>query len=116
MSYIVELLKKPMQVGAVTGSSRALSKSLIDFSEIENEFVVEFGPGNGDITKHLLAKPISYLGIEINPKFYDRLRLQFGGSYFSNSDARKVSETLQGLGAGRPQRIINCLPLTRAHV
>ena len=68
-----EFLKYPNKVGAVAPSSRYLANAMLDELDWENlTNVVEYGPGTGAISKHLLQRVGShqrFFAVELNDQF-----------------------------------------------
>jgi 16S rRNA (adenine1518-N6/adenine1519-N6)-dimethyltransferase len=53
-------------------------RKIIDALQIEaGDFVIEIGPGHGELTKELLKHPIHIVGIEKDPKLVQKLRQNF---------------------------------------
>lgn len=98
-------------------SSRFLVSRLlapINFSKAK--VIVEFGPGNGKITKEILKQlqPNAILiSFEINENFYNSL-LKINDSRFKviASSAENVQEVLNNHGFEKADYIISSLPLT----
>ena len=60
-------------------SSRALEKIIEAGNVSEGDVVLEIGPGEGVLTKKLLAAGASVLAVEKDDEFYKTLRSTFGG-------------------------------------
>jgi phospholipid N-methyltransferase len=86
----------------------------IDFSKVE--VLVEFGPGNGAITKLILEKlPINatLICFEINDCFYNELsQIKNKQLIVVKSSAEKIEEELKKLNLNKTCHIISSLPLT----
>lgn len=58
--------------------SRKLATSLVGNSSIgKNDTVLEIGPGKGIITEQLLAKSKTVIAVELDPLWYDYLKINF---------------------------------------
>ncbi|MAX20601.1 MAG: hypothetical protein CMJ60_00280, partial [Planctomycetaceae bacterium] len=68
-----EFLKSPNKVGAIAPSSRYLANAMLDqlhWDTLTN--VVEYGPGTGAISKHLLKRVRDhqkFFAVELNASF-----------------------------------------------
>ncbi|WP_439133086.1 class I SAM-dependent methyltransferase [Polaribacter sp.] len=104
-------------MGTITPSSRFLSKKMIrkiDFTKAA--VIVEFGPGNGAITKHIL-KNLSPKAIlicfEINDNFYHQLKaLKHPQLIVVKASAEKIEEELKKINITKVNYVISSLPLT----
>lgn len=71
--FIGEFLSKPRSVGAISPSSAGLAQRMIDWIDWTRvSAVVEYGPGTGAFTEHILSRLSSdarFVAIEINPTF-----------------------------------------------
>ena len=83
MGFLLEFLRKPTQTGAVTPSSRFLAEKVLDSLDLEKaNCVVEYGPGNGAITEHILGRlrpGARFFAIENNPVMAEQLRSRLPG-------------------------------------
>lgn len=98
-------------------SSRFLIKRMlnsIDFSK--NNILIEFGPGNGIITKEILKKltPNSkIICFELNTNFVNHLnKIEDDRIIIINKSADKIKEELIKLGIHKIDYCISSLPLT----
>jgi phospholipid N-methyltransferase len=74
--FIREIIKHPVQLGTVTETSRFAAQTMADALNGASN-IVEFGPGTGAVTQHLLNKlpDNGHLTcFEINKHFCDHLR------------------------------------------
>ncbi|MEK6849737.1 MAG: rRNA adenine N-6-methyltransferase family protein [Nanoarchaeota archaeon] len=107
VSFLIESLKHPFKVGALTPSSPHLVKAMlapVDWTTVKT--VVEFGPGTGVMTRGILrrmrpdAKLVAY---ELNKKFIEKL---------TGTDARlTIKQQSAELMTEKPDVIISSLPL-----
>ena len=82
IEFIYQFLNKPKTVGAITPSSRYLTKKILSFVDFKKEGLVllEYGPGTGPFTSEIIKylKPTDQLiVIELNPKFAADLKEKF---------------------------------------
>jgi len=82
IEFIYQFLNKPKTVGAITPSSRHLTKKILSFVDFKKEGLVllEYGPGTGPFTSEIVKylKPTDQLiVIELNPKFAIDLKEKF---------------------------------------
>lgn len=117
INFLKEAIQNLKTLGTLTPSSRFLSRKMlknIDFSN--SKIIVELGPGNGAITKHILpnlhpdAKLICF---EINETFYQQLQaLQHNQLKIVNASATDLISELAKLGIQKVDHIVSSLPLT----
>lgn len=117
IDFFKEAVKSLKTSGTVTPSSRFLAKrmlSKIDFTAAD--VIVELGPGNGAITKHILKKlhpKATLICFEINEKFYEELlKIKHKQLIMLKASAEKIDEELQKLGFSKSNHIVSSLPLT----
>ena len=82
IEFIYQFLNKPKTVGAITPSSRYLTKKILSFVDFRKEelILLEYGPGTGPFTSEIIKylKPTDQLiVIELNPKFAADLKEKF---------------------------------------
>ncbi|MBD3226494.1 MAG: methyltransferase type 12 [Caldithrix sp.] len=75
LTFIMEFLKHPMQVGSLIPSSRFIQQRILQAAEIAKAHtIVELGPGTGGTTRTILSKmrpDAKLLSIEVNPQFHN---------------------------------------------
>jgi phospholipid N-methyltransferase len=115
--FFKEVVKNLKTLGTVAPSSRFLASRMlkeINFSEVD--VLVELGPGNGIITKHILERlpPKAILiCFEINDNFYlQLLKVKNPQLVVIKSSAEKIKDELNLLGFKKTNHIISSLPLT----
>lgn len=83
MTWLIEFIKHPKELGAITESSPFLTQRVLETAALNGTSkVLELGPGRGAITEKLPAHYHSgrrYLGLEINDTFVDELQKRFPG-------------------------------------
>ncbi|MBK8980425.1 MAG: methyltransferase [Planctomycetes bacterium] len=114
--FLSEFIKSPVDVAAVTPSSRALGREMLrDLDLRRGDLVVEYGPGTGSFTRLLAPlverEGIRYLGIERNEAFHRRLTARFPGLRFALGSAEHVAAHLASRGLPAPRAIVSGLPL-----
>lgn len=117
VAFFKEAVKNFKTSGTLIPSSRFLVKRIlknIDFSN--SELIVEFGPGNGIITKEILKrlKPSATLVcFEINEVFYNKLSAITNNQLIVlNISAEEIQLEIEKLGFYQVDAIISSLPLT----
>jgi len=109
-----QFLRSPRSIGSLVPSSRELAEVMIapvDFAK--GPVVVEFGPGTGPITGPIaerLTNGARYIGIELNPHFYDDLRSKFPHLTFINGSASDLGAILKTQGVDKVDAVICGLP------
>jgi phospholipid N-methyltransferase len=73
VNFLREFMSKPATIGAVAPSSSFLAQKIVEDLQLsEAEAVMEYGPGTGVFTRHILRqmKPTArFAAIELNPRF-----------------------------------------------
>ncbi|WGD35576.1 methyltransferase [Olleya sp. YS] len=117
INFLKESLKSLKTSGTLFPSSRFLTNRLlkgIDFDKAN--LIVEFGPGNGKITKDILKQlhPESKLIIfEINDNFYDELlKIQDNRLVVVNQSANSILDIIKTHGFEAVDYVVSSLPLT----
>jgi len=115
--YIKELVKDK-NVGAITSTSHPVVKKLIEKINFKNsEIIVEYGPGNGVITRILLdnMKPNAALYVfETNENFiYDLSEIKDNRLFIINDDAENAKYVLKNrYKIERVDYIVSTIPFT----
>lgn len=117
INFFREAIKNIKTAGTVIPSSRFLANRMlknINFATVD--VLVEFGPGDGAITKYILAKlppKATLICFEINDNFYNHLKeIDHPQLIVINASAEKMKEELNALGFLKVSHIISSLPLT----
>ena len=117
LTFFKEAIKSFKTSGTVTPSSRFLVKrilSKIDFKK--SNLIVEYGSGNGIITKEIIKKitPLTTLVcFEINEVFYNELKkINHKQLIVLNSSAENIEQEIKKLGYDKVDNFISSLPLT----
>ena len=115
MRFIRSWIEKPLTMGAVTPSGRALARTMARYIDpaIKGP-VIELGPGTGPVTEALVAQgiePSRLVLIEFNPEFCRLLRARYPDATVIRGDAyalrRALGEQLRQPAAA----VVSGLPL-----
>ena len=114
LHFFQEFLKNPLNVGAISPSSRALAGMMLDgiTADAEN-IILEIGVGTGAITRILQSKlscEKCYIGIEINEAFVDGSRKEFPKLNIVCGDAGEAERIHADSNLGEVKYIISGLP------
>ncbi|HZF95609.1 MAG TPA: methyltransferase domain-containing protein [Allosphingosinicella sp.] len=99
MMFLKGFIKHPVMVGSVIPSSKALIDKMLEPVDWANcRLFVEYGPGVGTFTEHILqrmAPDATLIAIDTNPDFTDYLNRKFRDSRLiavtgSAADTRKI--------------------------
>ena len=99
MMFLKGFIKHPVMVGSVIPSSKALIDKMLERVDWANcRLFVEYGPGVGTFTEHILqrmAPDATLIAIDTNPDFTDYLNRKFRDSRLiavtgSAADTRKI--------------------------
>jgi phosphatidylethanolamine/phosphatidyl-N-methylethanolamine N-methyltransferase len=107
--------EKPLQLGAVTPSSRYLSRAIASYVDPRSHGpVIEIGAGTGPVTEALIAHGVAesrLVLLEYSPEFCDLLRRRFPAAKVIQGDAYALSDRLRGVLHEKAAAIICGLPL-----
>src|SRR5262249_20323067 len=105
---------KPLQVGAVTPSSRYLSRAVAGYVDPKSAGpVIEIGPGTGPVTEALIRRGIAeerLILLEFDPAFCDLLKRRFPAARVVQGDASAIGEVLGSL-AGTASAVVCGMPM-----
>lgn len=114
LQFLKGFIKKPATVGAIAPSSPELALKMIeDVQADENNVVLEIGCGTGAITKFLqdlIPNKKSYIGIEIEQNFVERLEQDYPNLNIVCGDACHATNIIAEHGLGKVSYIISGLP------
>jgi phospholipid N-methyltransferase len=114
LQFLQAFLKNPLYVGAISPSSPDLARAMIEGARPdENSVVLELGVGTGAITKFLrdaVQDEKSYLGIEINEEFVEKLKEDFPELLIVCGSAGDARALHQNTGFGTVKYIVSGLP------
>src|SRR5260370_36253978 len=115
MRFIRTWLEKPLAVGAVTPSSRALARTMAAYVDPSVPgAVIELGPGTGPITEALIAQgidPLRLVLVEFDATFCRLLSARFPGATVVQGDAYGLKRLLAGLLQEPAAAVVSGLPL-----
>lgn len=113
--FIRSWLEKPLAIGAVTPSSRALARTMARYVDPHSTGpVVELGPGTGPITEALVERGVAenrLVLVEFNPTFCQLLRARFPRATVVQGDAYALKETFEDVEAHHAAAFVSGLPL-----
>ena len=113
--FIGSWIKKPLTMGAVTPSSKALAAAMARYVDPDGEGpVIELGPGTGPVTEALVAHgvaPSRLVLVEFNPKFCQLLAQRFPEAKVIQADAYRLRESLHTLTRHEAAAVVSGLPL-----
>jgi phosphatidylethanolamine/phosphatidyl-N-methylethanolamine N-methyltransferase len=115
MRFIRTWLEKPLAVGAVTPSSRALARTMAAYVDPSVPgAIIELGPGTGPITEALIAQgidPLRLVLVEFDATFCRLLRARYPGATVVQGDAYGLGRLLAGLLQEPAAAVVSGLPL-----
>lgn len=114
LQFLQRFLRKPGTVGAIAPSSPELAQKMIEgIKADENNVVLEIGCGTGAITKFLqklIFDKKSFIGIEIEENFVERLEKEIPALNIVCGDACNATKILADHQLGKVSYIISGLP------
>jgi len=116
--FAKEVASSIKNIGAIAPSSKYLANNILKHIEFEeNQVVLEFGSGNGAITKHILKQlPSSskLISLEINAPFLKHCKHKFrayDNFEIYNHSAIEFDTLLKELGIEKVDYLVSSLPL-----
>ena len=107
---------KDYKVGAITKTSSFVVKRILDCIKPEYKYFVEYGPGDGVLTKEILRimpKDGKLVGIERNADFFSELRNIKDKRFLAvHGDIVDVTENLKSLRLPRIDFVVSNVPFT----
>ncbi len=114
LKFLREFVSKPVQVGAVAPSSRALAERMIDGFDLAGaEVVVELGPGTGSITAAIVdavGPDTRTIAIERSAEFAEHLQARFPTIEVITGCAQETHQLLIDRGFDGADYIVSGLP------
>jgi phosphatidylethanolamine/phosphatidyl-N-methylethanolamine N-methyltransferase len=113
--FIRSWLEKPLQIGSVTPSGRALARMMA--RPIDPDIpgpILELGPGTGPVTQALIERGVPeerLVLIEYSPVFVQLLRERFPKATVLQGDAYDVAGVLAGVVDEPLAGVVSSLPL-----
>ena len=115
MQFIRSWIEKPLAVGAVMPSGKALARAMVRYVDPQSTGpVIELGPGTGPVTEALVARgvdPKRLLLVEFNPDFCRLLRKRYPAATVVQGDAYRLRRALGALLDQPAAAIVSSLPL-----
>jgi phosphatidylethanolamine/phosphatidyl-N-methylethanolamine N-methyltransferase len=115
MQFIRSWIEKPLSIGAVTPSSKALARTMARYVDPQaNGPVIELGPGTGPVTEALVAHgidPARLVLVEFNPDFCRLLRTRYPAATVVQGDAYRLRRLLAGIVTEPVAAVVSGLPL-----
>jgi phospholipid N-methyltransferase len=117
VSFFKEAVKSFKTSGSLMPSSRFLVKRILSKIDYTNsKLIVEFGPGNGNITKEILkriAPSATLVCFEVNDVFYNELKkIDNKQLVVLNTSAEDIEQEIEKLGFKKVDHFISSLPLS----
>ena len=116
LAFLGAFLRKPLVVGAITPSSRALALAMVEGMELKRaKLVIELGPGTGAFTKVILerlGRQTEFVALELDKVSAKRLRQQFPGVAFHHDSAENLHHYVAHSRSKRADIVISGLPWT----
>ncbi len=107
-------LRNPRTVGAVSASSKALARRMVEGIPSDRPVnVVELGPGTGSFTRAIverLAPGSRFLAVELEPQFVDRLRPRWPSVEFALASAVELESLVTSRHLQPVDHIVSGLP------
>jgi len=113
--FIRSWMEKPLDIGAVTPSGRALARTMAAYVDASIPGpIIELGPGTGPVTEALVAQgidPARLVLVEFNPAFCRLLRKRYPTASVLQGDAYGLRRLLAGLQHEPAAAVVSGLPL-----
>lgn len=114
VEFLQAFLREPASTGALSPSSRALAKAMIQGCGLSSaETVVEMGPGTGAFTgliRQRLRKKSTFITLELDPIHARNLKRRFSDLIVYNDSAERLPEYLALHGKQKVDVIICGIP------
>lgn len=116
IKYLKTALADFKNVASPLASSRFAARKVAAQLELDHKFVVEYGPGNGVMTKEVLKiLPVDgkLVAIEINESFTaDLVKINDDRLVVINGDVRELSDCLDSLGLPQVDAVVSGIPFS----
>ncbi|GAA3241452.1 class I SAM-dependent methyltransferase [Dactylosporangium siamense] len=114
MSFLLEFVRDPLTVGAITPSGAALARvATAAVPRTGSPVVVELGPGTGAFTEAIqrrLAGRGLHIAVEVNPRFAQHLGALHPGVDVVTADATDLAAVLARRGISQADVVVSGLP------
>ncbi|HWF94442.1 MAG TPA: rRNA adenine N-6-methyltransferase family protein [Xanthobacteraceae bacterium] len=115
MRFIRSWIEKPLSIGSVTPSSKALARAMAAYVDPNSKGpVIELGPGTGPVTEALVARgidPARLILLEFDPTFCRLLRKRYPAATVVQGDAYSLKRALGSHLAEPAAAMVSGLPL-----
>jgi phosphatidylethanolamine/phosphatidyl-N-methylethanolamine N-methyltransferase len=115
MQFIRSLIEKPLSMGAVMPSSKALARTMARYVDpAASGPVIELGPGTGPVTEALVQHgidPARLVLVEFNQDFCRLLRTRYPAATVVQGDAYRLRRLLQTYVCEPAAAVVSSLPL-----
>jgi phosphatidylethanolamine/phosphatidyl-N-methylethanolamine N-methyltransferase len=113
--FIRSWIEKPLSIGAVTPSSKALARAMAAYVDPNSKGpVIELGPGTGPVTEALVTHgidPARLILLEYDPTFCKLLRQRYPAATVVQGDAYSLKRVLGSHLAEPAAAVVSGLPL-----
>ncbi|MGO4572520.1 class I SAM-dependent methyltransferase [Microvirga sp. 2TAF3] len=113
--FLRSWLERPLVIGAVTPSGKALARTMASYVDPRIPGpVIELGPGTGPVTDALIRRGVAQdrlVLIEYSPDFCQLLKRRFPKATIIQGDAYDLQETLSGILQEPAAATVSSLPL-----
>ena len=114
IAFFQSFIREPASVGALSPSSRALARAMIEGFSLETaDTVVELGPGTGAFTgpiRDRIGRQTTFLTMELDPFYVRSLRRRFPDLIVYNDSAERMLDYLALHGKKGAKYIVSGLP------
>ena len=115
MQFIRSWIEKPLAVGAVMPSSKALARTMARHVDVDATGpVIALGPGTGPVTEALVqhgVDPSRLILVEFNPDFCRLLRARYPAATVVQGDAYRLRRLLGSVLREPAAAVVSGLPL-----
>lgn len=115
MQFIRSWIEKPLSIGAVKPSSKALARTMARYVDPNADGpVIELGPGTGPVTEALVEHgidPSRLVLVEFNPDFCRLLRTRYPAATVVQGDAYRLRRLLAPHMHDPAAAVVSGLPL-----
>src|SRR5512134_1890540 len=112
--FFHQFLRRPNVTGAVTPSSTALARRMVERVDFQAaQVVVEYGAGTGVFTREVISRlrpDATFLAFELNPELVGVVRRRFPEARVYQDSAARVEHYLQLNGRDHIDAVISGLP------
>jgi phosphatidylethanolamine/phosphatidyl-N-methylethanolamine N-methyltransferase len=113
--FLRSWLERPLVVGAVMPSGKALARTMAAYVDPRIPGpVIELGPGTGPVTDALVRRGVAQdrlVLVEYNPDFCQLLKRRYPKATIVQGDAYDLAETLSGVLSEPAAATVSSLPL-----